>query len=231
MDITDSFVNWGFNPSFKNEGTSKYALIWGGANPDDGDSYTGIINSNNLKSLLKKLWSIWTDYNSYKIEEPEEYIEEDGDNLSFSDENGLISPLYLSKYSSNHGVKKEWKKPYKFIGTPEEENLLRKKEELSDKTIWLQYLTETMPYDEQIYGDLDEAPDFSMYVEDCERAYKQYIDGLNLKNYENKLDEVVSEKEDKTRGWHNNIIIVEFRYTSDYSCATWKVVRLGNPLK
>ena len=41
------------------QGSAKYALLWGGANPDDGDSYTGMMQSDDLKLLLKKLWGIW----------------------------------------------------------------------------------------------------------------------------------------------------------------------------
>ena len=228
MDSEDSFVNWGFNPNKKSSGSAKYALLWGGANPDDGDSFTGIMQSDDLKLLLKKLWGIWEDYNSYKVEEPDEYIQEEGDRLHFSDEQGLKDAPFLSKYYSNYHPLKVWRKSYGVVN----EEKTEKEERLCEELIYIYNLMETLPYEEGRWGDLDDEPDWGRYIEDSEFAFKRNIDALKLKDYEKRLDIIMANPLiAKPRGWHRNAILLEFNYVSDYSCSTWRIVRLGSPIE
>ena len=108
----------------------------------------------------------------------------------------------------------------------------KKAEQLSKETITIYNLMETLPYDEGRWGDLDDEPDWGMYIRDSERAFMRYIDALKLKDYEKRLDIIMANPEiSKPRGWHRNAILLEFNYVSDYSCAAWRIVRLGSPIE
>ena len=98
MELTESFVNWGFNPKTKGTGLP-YALVWGGGSPDDYDSYCGLMLCSSLKEGLKAFWNMWPDNNEDKWDEAYEYIQEDGGFLQMTDINGVIPTLYLSSHA------------------------------------------------------------------------------------------------------------------------------------
>ena len=84
-----------------------------------------------------------------------------------------------------------------------------------------------MEYSEANYGQLEGDPDWASYRSDCRTYYYDYIDGLDLTQYEKNLEKMKELWKERTKTkWHNNIIITETTYRSDWNVSTQKLVYL-----
>ena len=215
----DGLINWGFPAS--ESGRGRYALLFGGANNYDASAYCGAVVSDDLKYLFKELWNLWESHMGYAYEEPGEYILNVGDTIKFTDGMGdiLLPPKLLQSFTS----------PY----VPNMKEI-----KLSHYSITLENLVETLPYSVDQWGPVEglgegavEAAD--TYWKDCKTAYYQFIDNLNLTDYEKNLQTAERHllSEFKKKGvrygvWHHNIELMQMSFNQEEDLSIYKIVYL-----
>ena len=210
MDSADSFMNWGFNPK---QGSNKkpYYLIYGGANPDDGEPYAGFAQFETLQSVLKGLWEVWDSFESWKMDDVMEWIEEEGQGLTLfqGDNYGATFPEIL--FLTNKYPYYAWK-PASVI----------QKDILPIKTP-IVGLTHTS-------GWLGEGETGSQFLKRVKNEYETYIDkSTTIKDYANKLESITIDElfpggSNSLYRWHQFYPILEMKYNSEWNIETMKVV-------
>ncbi len=210
MEGADSFMNWGFNPK---QGSNKkpYYLIYGGANPEEGDPYAGFIQFETLQSALKAMWEVWDSFESWKMDDVMEWIHEEGQGLILY-QGGLIGAqfpeaLYLTNKYPGIGA---WAPPG-----------VTQKEILPNIDTPIVGLTHTS-------GWLGEGETGSQFVKRVKNEYETNIDkSPTIKEYANKLESIpFSELVNPRRPsmWHQFYLILEMKYSADWNMETMKVV-------
>jgi hypothetical protein len=206
VDSADSFMNWGFNPK---QGSNKkpYYLIYGGANPEEGDPYAGFMQFETLQSALKSMWEVWDSFESWKMEEVMEWIHEEGQGLILSQGENIAAAfpeilLLTNKYPHYVGWKPAGITQKDILPTPTP----------------ILGLTHTS-------GWLGEEETGLQFLKRVKNEYETYIDKTPLiEDYARELESIPFDKLFGDNRWNQFFTILEMTYSTDWNIETMKVV-------
>lgn len=216
MDKSESFMNWGFNPTLGGNPTPYY-LVFGGAG-EDMDAWCGMAKFSKLEDALIQLFDCWDDWTPWVFDDLGAYIQA-GDEVNLRNDNGRTVEAYLNNL---YFLRDKDHKPL-FESTPQS-FLINPK--IEKNKIKIRNLVELSP--------LRDGEPPQEYVGRVKKEYKDYIKNSPvIQDYRKNLDSLAKQKKrmcntkwqvNMHNAYHNNFIICEMKHWIETSGNTWKLV-------